>query len=180
MNLKTYKGFGIFLMILTIIVVLGIMFNQVSDTKPLTRGYDQFDYVWEIVIGGFLSSILVFILGFYPGLFYYRFGRDEKKDSGLVKFGFWLSIIAGVLIILVSIPIFFSCINGCDGLGEGILFFTVAIPALIIYCIGVILLIVYKFKEGNWKFQLVEKISFGVIILLLILSGIVYFIGISK
>lgn len=180
MNTNVYKGFGIFLMIFTFVVIFSIMFNHISDTRPLNKGYDQFDYIWEIVIGGILSSILVFVLGFYPGLFYYRFGKYEKKDSNLVKFGFWLSIMAGILIILVSTLIFFSCIGGCDGLGEGILFFMIAIPALIIYSIGILLLIIFKFKKGNWKFQLVEKISFGIIILLLILSGIVYFIAIGK
>lgn len=175
MNLRVYKGFGIFLIIFTSLVILSIMSIQISNTTLLTRDY--FDYLWEIAVEGFLPSILVFILGFYPGIFYYRFGRDEKEHSGLVRLGFWLNIVAVILIVLVSITMLISCINGCSGLGEGVLFVMVAIPALIIYCISLVLLIIYKFKEGNWKFLLVEKISFGIIILLLIVSGIVYYIG---
>ena len=179
MNLKVYKGFGIFLMILTFIIILVIMFNYISETKPLTRGYDQFGYIWEVVIKGILSSILVFILGFYPGLFYYRLGRDRKKDLGLVKSALIINFVAIFFVIIFAFSAIYILSIESDPLAliGPMTFFL--IPALIIYSISILLLIIYKFKYGNWIFQLVEKVSFGIIILLLIIIGIVYFIGIN-
>ena len=174
MNQKVYKYFGIFLITLTFIIVAFALVAQIMNTGALTRGYGNLDYFVDLAIGGILFSLIVLVLGLFPGLFYYRFGNETNKPSKLVKFAFILKIISAIIIILVSILIFFSCINGCDGLGEGILFVTFGVPALIIYSLGVLLLITFKFKTKNFKLRTTEKIILVILLIMALFVATIY------
>lgn len=174
MNLKIYKSFGIFLITLTFIIIASALFTQITDTGPLTRGYGQFVYIYEIALEGIFFSVIVFILGFFPGLFYYRFGNEKNKPSKIIKSAFILKVISTVIMIFVGSVIFFSCIDGCEMMGEAILFVTFGVPALAIYCISILLLIIYKFKTKNFRLRTPEKIALSVLLLMIIFVGIIF------
>jgi len=174
MTSKFYKYFGIFLLSLTFIIIILALFFQIIAIKPLTRGYGSFDYFYDLALKGFGFSLIVFILGFFPGLFYYRFGNAENEPNKLVKSAIILKLISTIIMLTIGAMFFFSCINGCDGLGEGILFVTFGIPSLILYSVGILLLILYKFKMKKFKLRTPEKIAIAIITLLGILVGIIY------
>lgn len=174
MNPKIYKIFGIFLIVLTFIIVAFAMFSQITNMGALSRGYEQFDYLYDVAIKGIFFSFIVLILGFFPGLFYYRFGNEKNNPSKLVKSAFILKVISAMIMIIIESIIFFSCIDSCDGLGEGILFVTFGVPALIIYCIGILLLIIYKYQNKNLKLRTPEKIVSLILIIMILIVGIIY------
>lgn len=180
MNQRIYKSFGIFLIVLTFIVIAVTLFSQVTNTDALSRGYGQFDYLYDVAIEGVLFSFVVLILGFFPGLFFYRFGKENNEPSGIVKSALVLQIISAIVMLFVCSIVFFSCVNGCNGIGEGILSAIFGIPALIIYCVGILLLIVYKFKTGNFKLRVPEKFVLLALVLMIIFVGIVYAMALSE
>lgn len=174
MKPKIYKIFGILLITLTFIIVAFALFSQITNTGALSRGYGQFDYLYDVAIEGAFFSFIVLILGFFPGLFYYRFGNEKNNPSKLVKSAFTLKVISAVIMIIIGSIIFFSCIDGCDGLGEGILFVTFGVPALILYCIGILLLIIYKFQNKNFKLRTPEKVVSLILLVMILMVGIIY------
>ena len=180
MNPKIYKIFGIFLIALTLIIIAFALFSQITNTGALSRGYGQFDYLYDVAVEGILFSFIVLILGFFPGLFYYRFGNEKNNPSKLVKFALILKFISAVIMIIIGSIIFFSCIDGCDGLGEGILFVTFGVPALIIYCIGILLLIIHKFQNKNFKLRTPEKVVSLILLIMILIVGIIYAIALYE
>lgn len=174
MNQRIYKSFGIFLIALTFIVIAVVLFSQIVDTRALSRGYGQFDYLYDIATDGVRFSFIVLILGFFPGLFFYRFGKEITESNKIAKSALVLQMISVIVMLFVGSTVFLSCINGCDGLGEGIFFATFGIPALIIYCIGILLLIIYKFKTGNFKLRVPEKFVLSALLLMILFVGIIY------
>ncbi len=149
MNSRFVKWFGVFLVTTTFIIIFFALFSQLTDICPLQRGYNQFDYFYDLFVEGILFSLIVFVLGFFVGRFYYKLGKDNKIQTKLIKTALILQLISVIVMLIVIILIFLSCYDGCDMFGEGIFFVTIGIPSLIIYCIGILLLIINWFKNRN-------------------------------
>jgi len=149
MNSRFVKWFGIFLVTTTFIIIFFALFSQLTDICPLQRGYNQFDYFYDLFVEGILFSLIVFVLGFFVGRFYYKLGKDNKIQTKLIKTALILQLISVIVMLIVIILIFLSCYDGCDMSGEGIFFVTIGIPSLIIYCMGILLLIINWFKNRN-------------------------------
>ena len=150
MNNQTYRWIGLFIIIFTFLLIATTLIPKVMDMRAITRGYAQLDYVYDVVVKGIFPSIVCFILGFFPGLFYYKFGKEKKHESILIK---WAGIMHLIALILFGLYILnFIYINYLireDTLaliGPAFLF---AVPALVIYLIGVVLLVINKFKRYN-------------------------------
>jgi hypothetical protein len=145
MESKFIKGIGIALIVIAIILVIGVILNSALSTGAITRGYDQFDYVYDLFFGGIVPAILFFVFGFLPGLFYYKFGKAGNK-SNLVSWAAWLMIIAVVamaLAMLTSMAIQDEW---------GLLILLAMWPCGIAYATALILLITHKFKsKGQTK-----------------------------
>lgn len=171
MNLKFVKYFGIFLISLSVIITLTAMISQLMETHALTRGYGEIDYFTDVLLEGLGFSFIVFLAGIPTGMFYYRSGKKDEKLKKIPTYALVLQLISFGIMIPVSMILFFRCFNGCEGLGEGLMFLFFGIPALVIYCIGIILLIINRIFNKGFILQKQEKIF------LLILLGIGLFMG---
>jgi len=171
---KNYRYLGIVLISLTFIIIASTLLSQIFSTGALTRGYGSFDYVYDFFLKGVWPSLIVLILGFFPGLFYHRFSDEKDQSNKLVKLAAILKTISLIIMLFAVVTFFFSCITGCDGIGEGIFALMVGIPAVIIYSIGVLLIVIYKFKTKEFKLKMTEKIVITIIIILGILVWVVY------
>ena len=169
MNSKVYKYFGIFLIALTFIIVAFALFTQITNTGALSRGYGQFDYLYDVAIEGILFSFVVIILSFFPGLFYYRFGNEKNTPSKLVSSSFILKLISIILFFLVLVSSTF--VGGWD---VWIIGMYIGWTALIIYSIGILLLISYKFQTKKFKLLTPEKIVLSILIIMILIVGIIY------
>lgn len=126
----SYKIFGIVLMALTFPAVI---------FAAIAAGGDPVE--WVVLV------LPVFALGFFPGLFFYRQGKEMLEPGKLVKYARRLMII-GLAIMLFAFSVFFiACLGSCDPLGVGLFAITIGTPGLVLYCVGVLLLIVHKVIE---------------------------------
>jgi len=81
MNLKFYKWFGTFLIILTFLPIICFIYLIISSLSAI-----QFSDIYDVI--GILLFIpyivIIFILMFLPGLFYYRVGIEKCESNKLV------------------------------------------------------------------------------------------------
>lgn len=171
-----YRTFGIFLIAITFLTIIIYLFSQIIDVGPLTRGYGSIDYVYEVVVEGLSFSIMIFILGFFPGLFYYRLSSKTGAAERIVRIGFFLKVLSFIVMVLVGGIAFFSCMNGCDGVGEAILLMLFGVPAAIMYGIGVLLLIVHKYQMRDFTLGRTEKNAIIILVLAGVLVAVVFII----
>ncbi len=171
MNLKTYKYFGIFLIVLTLIIVISSLFLQITNTGALSRGYGQFDYLYDLAISGVLFSFIVLALGFFPGLFYYRFGKGKSKPNKIIKSAIILKLISLLIMVPVLLLFIIGYFKGWDPLGMGIIFVMTGWPALILYSLGILLLIVCKSQTKSFSFRNTEKIVLLIMLLMILFVG---------
>lgn len=171
MNKTIYKVFGILLIVLTIVFIASSFFAQISTINTWSGGW--INHLYEIVVKRIFTLILIFIFGFFPGLFFYRFGNENNESIKLVKSAIILQIIS-LLIALFLYIISLSCGVGCDSLALIGPMFILGIPALILYGIGILFMIIYKFKTRNFKLRLLEKIVLSVLALMLIFVWMIY------
>jgi len=164
MNLKFVKYFGISLISLSVMIILVAMTAQIIDNRALTRGYGKIDYFADVLFEGLGFSVVVFLAGIPTGIFYYRSGKKDEKLQKIPMWALILQLISFGIMIPVSLLLFFSCFNGCDGLGEGLMFLFFGIPALTIYCIGIILLIINRILNKGFILQK-QEIFFFLILL---------------
>ena len=98
---------------------------------------------------GFLFSILIFVLSFFPGKYYLTIGDKESKQNKLTNTSLILTIVGIALVVLAFFAMRIMCphstTNTCDGFGLIIVFYGI-FPA-VLYAIAVILLLVNKFKK---------------------------------
>jgi len=98
---------------------------------------------------GFLFSILIFVLSFFPGKYYLTIGDKESKQNKLTNTSLILTIVGIALIVLVFIYMLIACpprTGFCDGFGLATIFMGI-FPAAVLYAIAVILLLVNKFRK---------------------------------
>ena len=174
---KLYKNFGITLIIVMCIIILLAMIAYILGLKAPFSKSDYFKLIQAIQF-----SLYIFILIFFPGLFYYRFGNEENSPSKLVKLSLFL-MVPGISIFLITFTIaaFFSVVLGLVGGGESfgmaLLFGPPLVISSFIYIIGIIPLIIYKIRTRNFKLRSLEKKAIVVIILLGIFVAINYLIS---
>ncbi len=137
MNKKIYKLFGIILMLVTFVFVL----------TSLSNGYIQYTGdLYNFSIHVIYLLIFIFIFGFFPGLFFYRFGNENNESNKLIKSALILQIISITLVLFSYIVSLFS--SGPYAPIVPLYFF--GIPASIIYGIGILLMLIYKFQTKNF------------------------------
>lgn len=169
MNSKIYKSFGIFVLVVTFILIAGGLFVHIKDIWIHIYLFGGFDHIFEIALKNILFSTTVFVLGFFPGLFYYRFRKEEHTTNKLIKSALILMIIPLIVMIFVGSALF-SRVGVCEGdpTCEAVLLMISGIPALVIYCIGILLLIIHKFKTKNFKLKTTEKVTTLIVIILMV------------
>jgi hypothetical protein len=171
---RNYSIFGIFLMVMTFIVMAVALAVQLADVGVLARGYGAFDYLYEVAMGGIFFSAAVLLLGYFPGLFFYRYGREGRTPSKLVKAAFRLQATALILAIVVAAGLYFSCVlKRCDGFGEVLLAVMVGGAALVIYCFGLVLLMIYKAKNSSLTLKRPETMALQILAAMLLFVGII-------
>jgi hypothetical protein len=98
---------------------------------------------------GLLFSILIFVLSFFPGKYYLRISDKESKQNKLTNASLILTISGIALIVLAFFAMLIICppsTNTCDGLGLTIIFYGI-FPAAVLYAIGMLLLMINRFKK---------------------------------
>ena len=101
----------------------------------------------DSIFSSIVTFLPLFVLGFLPGLYYFKL--DEKIYGKLISWSIGLEIVG----ILISLPIVFytlACLITrkamyCDAFAFGGALILFGIPALILYSIGILLLII------NWS-----------------------------
>lgn len=180
MNLKFVKYFGVFLISLSVIIILIAIVSQLMETRALTRGYGQIDYFSDVLFEGLGFSIIVFLAGIPTGMFYYRSGKKDEKLKKIPTYALVLQLISFGIMIPVLMILFFICFNGCDGLGEGLMLLFFGIPALVIYCIGIILLIINRIFNKGFILQKQEKIFLLIFLGIGVITGSFFFYALEK
>jgi len=137
-----YKISGWMIIISGIIwIILNLYVNVLAELlfKP---------HLYEIVIGGLLGSLLIFLLSFFPGKIYINIGNKKIKKNKLSDVSVVLTIIGAVVVILAFITVLYFCGPGfCDGWGLLPLFFGGILPAAFFYAVAMILLTIYWFRK---------------------------------
>ena len=146
MNSKVYKYFGLILIIIS--ALIGVQTLIVSLMALLSFGGDSS----LAVISSLISLIFIIALGLLPGIYYYKFGRSNKKENSLIKAALILNLISIIAIILAFVIIYFlSSSEGSinDPIAAGFLFFGIITIPSIAYLIGLILLIIHWRKSKS-------------------------------
>ena len=97
------------------------------------------------------GPIIAFVLGILPGIWYYKIGKSDIEQGNLVKWALSLT-----LIFLCTIPFLFlewlACsISGpCSEFGNfPPLSSILIVPGFLLYCVGIIFLIINWFKNRS-------------------------------
>jgi hypothetical protein len=153
-----------------------VLFSQIKDTHPLTRGYGQFAYLYDLATEGIFVSFIVLVLGFFPGLFYYRIGKEKTNPGSLVELAFILKVVSAVIMIITGSIVFYIYIfsGDRDPIGVLIVVYLGGVIALVVYCIGTLLLIVYKCQTRDFKLGIPEKVVLPILFIMLLIVGVVY------
>ena len=96
-----------------------------------------------------LLIMIIFIFGFFPGLFYYRFNTTNIKVEKIVRVAFILQIISVITMIVAIILMTFASNNDLLAF-MGAMFM---IASVTLYFVGVLWLIFYKlvmFYKYQW------------------------------
>ena len=157
MNSKTYKYFGLALIILSSIIILESLSSLLFIFLLPSEIFFSTEILFVLLMP--LSQIVFsLLLGFFPGIFYYKFGKQNKKDNGLIKTALFLNAISLILIILAFIIVFILAFTSFNEYGatagalfSGFLFLAISIIPSIAYAIGIILLTIYASKNKSYN-----------------------------
>lgn len=129
-----------------ILIIAGIIYAIINLYSSF-GGSTIADRLYELGFG-FLFSVLIFVLSFFPGKYYLTISNDESKHNKLTNSSLILTIVGIVLIIVAFFAMLIMCPppSICDGWGLMIFFYGI-FPAAFLYAIAVILLLVNKFKK---------------------------------
>ena len=125
-----------------ILIVAGIIY-AITNLYFSFGGPTIADRIYEFGFG-FLFSVLIFVLSFFPGKYYLAIGRDESKHNKLTNSSLILTIVGLVIVVATFIIMQLTPSDGWEwmyGLAFGIF------PAGFLYAIAVILLLVNRFKK---------------------------------
>ncbi|HEY0908271.1 MAG TPA: hypothetical protein VGE35_02900 [Candidatus Paceibacterota bacterium] len=142
---KTSKAFGVALVALASAIIIETLIRQLSDTGAMAGQYGIWDYLYDLFMEGVLVSLAIFVTGFLPGLFYYRFGKGGEASSRLVSSALVLHFIS-ILAMAVAIAISMTAPDS-NGLSDGGLILVSIIPTSVAYAVGILLLIIYKVRN---------------------------------
>ena len=142
MNSKFIKAIGVTLIVLTFIVIPILIISPfITERSDLSR----LTYSLAFAI---LYSIIVFILGFFPGRFLYMVGKEKKKLNNLIAFSLWIIIISAIITLLSLLLILFAFIY--PAARDAMIILEAVFPAVgILYCVGIFLLIINWFINRN-------------------------------
>lgn len=152
MNSKVYKYFGLVLIILSSIVILislPTIFYSLAVPEWASLG------VFFILL--MLSPIIVSVLfGLFPGIYYYKFGKQNKKDNSLIKTALLLKMISLILVILIFIiSMILALVSFKDegatagALSTGFVFLALSIIPSVAYFIGLVLMVIRAFTNNS-------------------------------
>ena len=131
MNPKVYKYFGLILIILSIIVLIGWLTLKI------------------LLASGSVTDLIMVVFLFLTGKYYYKFGKKKKIDDRLIKTSIVLLSLSILFIILsfavTFLSIFIDFSNPFGGFTSTTIF-TAAIASLI-YIIGIVFLILHIRKQ---------------------------------
>jgi hypothetical protein len=145
MESYSIKNWGLFLLIIGLIagvstIISGIVSNFTVPAPD--RAYEMFF--------GTLWGVLVLLVSAIPGYAYFRIGQMKQEANKLITTGLWLKLISifgfviGVVITYFAVLI----INPSDsGIVFTYIFFMIAFPALALYGLGLLLLIIGKIRQ---------------------------------
>jgi len=150
MSPKFYKYFGLILII-------------ISSFYILNRLYFSFFVYNKFLLTFLFKSIVTFFIGTLPGIYYYKFGKENKKENGLIKIALLLKMISLIMVIVVLIlfVLTYILLEGVKTPLAGVITIvfivvgTIIPPAL--YLTGVVLLVVCIGRTKNEKRRVLEK-----------------------
>lgn len=157
MNYKIYKHFGQFLIIATCVAsILYLMVNLPDDVDfffsatSIERSYPGWFMLWYI-INYLLSVISLPILGILTGAFFYKYGKNQEAQSGLIQTALVLIILASAIGIVdgsMFLYYFYTIKDFRAGVGMalGIKLYVIGLPGVIMYIIGILCIVVHKFR----------------------------------
>jgi len=127
-----------------ILIILGVGFTLVNIYANIFSelAYGA-TYLGEILIAGVLGSIAILLLFLAPGRYYLKLKEMNKLTNASV-----ILILIGVVLILLSIIfMLFMCYPNCDGYDSLTVLFLGMFPALALYFVAIILLIVNRVRR---------------------------------
>ncbi len=144
MKPNSFKYFGLFLIIISSLSIFYIFY---ISTYSALDSYTP---------GSFRSSALLFlywaisilILAYIPGYYYHKFGKMPIFNR-LLNISLKFTVTAYLMYVITFIIAFLIGIfaHGENKWGALVILFLLGIPAIIINLIGVILLLIFKFKN---------------------------------
>ena len=132
------KIFGFLLIIVGSLVAAGFIWTQLSDFRG---GF------YDLVGEGLIPASIIILLTVPVGRSYLRFARENTILSLPVKIALWLQYIAFLLYLSALIPLAGNLMGRFDGEGAGIMSLIILMFASVPYIVGIILLIINKFKQ---------------------------------
>ena len=123
--------------------IAGVILNLFYSECP---GCSIYGRLYEIGFGIFPA--LIFVFSFFPGKFFLKVGDNKIKENKLITSSLVLVIIGIGLAILTLLIAFMSCpLVSCDLFSIAMIVLLGTVPAVIIYGVAVILLIINWFKN---------------------------------
>ena len=138
MNPKVYKYFGLGMKLISIVILIMSLLDIILFTKYAGFASALFDPL-------ILLGLILFCALFFPGRYYYKFEKQNKKDDGLIKASLILIIIC---MLILALSFFVIAPQAGDPIGAGLTFLAIAtMIALPIYIVGIVALIIHVVKQ---------------------------------
>ena len=149
MKLWLYKICGWFVIVAGLLWSLGNAYYNIIGNLRHAAYFGPGTFFMEFIVGGVLGSLGILFAFLLPGIVYLKVGSGKIKPDKLILWAARLTLFGIVLILLATL---ISLMAWC---GPGInsyecvipVFFLGVIPTGILYGLGLILLIISKFKR---------------------------------
>lgn len=150
MESQSIKNWGLFLLIVGLIAGVSTIISGIVSNL----GVPSPDRAYEMFFG-VLWGVLVLVVSVLPGYAYFKIGQAKQEVNKLITTGLWLKLISvfgfiiGVVIAYFAVLILRGVtIHPADsGIVFAYIFFMIAFPALALYGLGLLLLIIGKMRQ---------------------------------
>ncbi len=145
---------GVFIIVISLFVVSGFMMDTRQGVMNLSfqSGTTSGEIANRWLVSGILPSLAILLLVFPVGIFYLRKSIEKSVVTKMQNIALWLHFSSTIILLIGSIP-FLGCLTriscGGEGIGEAIVFGLAAIPAGIIFSIGLLFLVLNRFFSNQ-------------------------------
>ncbi|MDD9953089.1 MAG: hypothetical protein OXR66_02030 [Candidatus Woesearchaeota archaeon] len=131
------KYIGVLLLLTCVLFTMHLCIDPLS--KLFNRGYVSDD---------FIAPFISFVLLFFPGWFFYTFERKQREFTTLVRAA-TICVLVAMAIVLMGLLFILIAMHPYEGLAVGVVIMLAGTPALIIYSLGLVLLIVNWYRTRH-------------------------------